>query len=85
MRFASQKQTHKKNQMEISHISHTAKGHTWPYMINLSSEMFHSPRTVNNFIADWNHFYLCIEPQTSFILFKINRLRDEPSTCGLKG
>ncbi len=41
----------------ISHISHTAKGHTWPYMINLSSEMFHSPRTVNNFIADWNRFY----------------------------
>ncbi len=57
MRFASQKQTHKKKQMEISHISHTAKGHTWPYMINLSSEMFHSPRTVNNFIADWNRFY----------------------------
>lgn len=57
MRFASQKQTRekkKRNTDGISHISHTAKGHTWPYMINLFSEMFHSPKTVNNFIADCN-------------------------------
>lgn len=56
MRFASQKQTREKKKRNTDGISHIR--HTWPYMINLFSEMFHSPKTVNNFIADCNETFI---------------------------
>lgn len=53
MRFTSQKQTREKTQMELVTLATQPKD-ILDLMINLFSEMFHSPKTVNNFIADCN-------------------------------